>query len=182
VGKKLAILVLALIAFFAVAIGYREYRKRAEARDARYQRLLQRESAELDIAAQLRLDAIEMQRLKAEDDIARLEGRPLLNGVAIVDLENRRMTEELLKSEQDDMTKRLALLERTNPKPFPELFTAQQAALKDYLNAIVARRRANASGNEDANKVAAQKLGEVEQRALAAAGKYAAAVGVQSDH
>lgn len=68
------------------------------------------------------------------------------------------------------------------PKPFPELFTAQQAALEDYLNAIVARRRANASGNEDANKVAAQKLGEAEQRALAAAGKYAAAVGVQSDH
>jgi hypothetical protein len=182
-GKKLAILVvLALIAVFAMAIGYREYRKWAEARDASYQRLLQRESAELDIAAQLRLGAVKMQRLRTEDDIARLEGRLSVNGVAIVDLENRRMTEDLLKSEQDDMTKELALLERTNPKPFPELFTALQAALEDNLDALVARRRANAGGNEEANRVAAEKLGEAQQSAVAASRKYAAALRVQSEH
>jgi hypothetical protein len=81
------------------------------------------------------------------------------------------------------MVKRLEL-EKIVPddKPFPDLFAAQQAAAEDYIDALVARRRANAGGDEDANKAAAQALDAARHRGVAATIRYRDAVEAISRH
>jgi hypothetical protein len=179
--SRLAVFLVALLVAAAVIAGTHIYQESARAKaaaDARYKRSIQRQSDELVIASELRSIAIRIESLRTEDQLAGIEGRLAQNQVAIADLENRRMTEDLFRSEQNAMADALALLEKTDAKdrPFPDLFAAQEAAIEDYIDALIARRRANAGGNEDANKATDEMLDATRQRALATAEKYKDAV------
>ena len=189
--KKTGLLIslIALLMIAGTTVLYKSYQNRvhetrmkmalaAQARaalDVRKQKAVGREFEELAITSQRRADAIAIDNLRIEDRIRQLEGRPAKNRLAIVQLESKWQYDDLFKSWQDETSKQLELLEKGDPA----LSAAMQGPLEALLDAIDARRQANATGNEDAKKAAAQAYGKARQEEAAAAQRYEEALRAQ---
>lgn len=69
---------------------------------------------DLALGAERSANSIEIQNLKLDDEINKLEGRPTKNKLAIAILEAKQRTDELIKSLQDATEKAIDMLEKTN--------------------------------------------------------------------
>jgi len=96
------------------------------------------------------------KNLQLENQIAKLEGRPQPNRIAIAKLEGKIDEEDMLRSQEETVIK----LERSLEKNNPDLAAALRDSEKTFLDSISVARRANASGSEAELKAALTKMTE----------------------
>ena len=97
-----------------------------------------------------------VKNLRLENQIARLEGRPQPNRIAIAKLEGKIDKEDMLRSQEETVIKIERALEKNNP----DLAAALQDSEIAFLDSISVARRANASGSEAELKAALAKMTE----------------------
>lgn len=97
-----------------------------------------------------------IENLQLENRIAKLEGRPQPNRVAIAKLQGKIDEEDMLRSQEETVIK----LERALEKNNPDLAAALRGSEKAFLDSISVARRANASGSEAELKAALKKMTE----------------------
>jgi hypothetical protein len=110
----------------------------------------------------------QIKTLQLENQIAKLEGRPQPNRIAIAKLEGKIDEEDMLRNSEETVVKQARILEKNNP----DIAAALQEPEKAFLDSISVARRANASGSKAELKAALTNMSENNKAAQAAAQAY----------
>jgi len=135
---------------------------RAVIEEAARQQLLARQYEELTIQSLRRSDDVLLRNLELENHIEALEGKPIPNRIAIASIQNKWISDDFYKSEEDQISTQIALLKRGDAYD-----RAAIESMEALLEAIAAQRMANARGNEQAKKDARKAVDQARQRAIA---------------
>lgn len=138
---------------------------------------------DLALGAERSANSIEIQNLKLEDQINKLEGRPSQNKLALAILEAKQRTDDLIKSLQDGTEKAIDMLEKTNTSLIGFILTGKAPtsglgdigsidkpvaeALSKLAAAREAERLANFDLQENENATTKQAVEMAKQRVAA---------------